>query len=283
MNNSIVTFAIAASTAAGVVFRPFRLPEAVWAIAASLIILALGILSPEDSWAAIMKGADVYLFLVGMMLLSELARKKGLFDWIAAIATLQAKGSPRRLFVLVYFIGIVVTALLSNDATAVVLTPAVYAACRAAKVRDPLPYLLICAFIANAASFLLPISNPANLVIFAGGEMPPLSRWLTTLLFPSFVAIAITFITLYWTQRRALADETLSTDVTRPELNMSAMLSGIGLVVTAFILVGASALHADLGLPTFFAGIATTVVVLAVARESPFPVVKHVSWGILPW
>jgi arsenical pump membrane protein len=63
---------------------------------------------------------------------------------------------------------------------------------------------------------------------------------------------------------------------------MSAMLSGIGLVVTAFILVGASALHADLGLPTFFAGIATTVVVLAVARESPFPVVKHVSWGILP-
>jgi arsenical pump membrane protein len=54
----------------------------------------------------------------------------------------------------------------------VVLTPAVYAATRAARVKEPLPYLLICAFIANAASFVLPISNPANLVVF-GAHMPP--------------------------------------------------------------------------------------------------------------
>ena len=59
----------------------------------------------------------------------------------------------------------VVTVLLSNDATAVVLTPAVYAA-RAPPAPSPLPYLFICAFIANAASFVLPISNPANLVVF---------------------------------------------------------------------------------------------------------------------
>ena len=48
--------------------------------------------------------------------------------------------------------GIVVTALLSNDATAVVLTPAVLAVVRRARVR-PEPYLLACALIANAASF----------------------------------------------------------------------------------------------------------------------------------
>jgi Na+/H+ antiporter NhaD/arsenite permease-like protein len=53
-----------------------------------------------------------------------------------------------------------------HDATAVVLTPAVLVATRAAKVKDLLPYLLIRALIANAASFVLPISNPANLVIF---------------------------------------------------------------------------------------------------------------------
>ena len=77
----------------------------------------------------------------------------------------HSHGSAKRLFLIVYIVGTIVTVLLSNDATAVVLTPAVYAATRAAKV-EPLPYLFICAFIANAASFVLPISNPANLVVF---------------------------------------------------------------------------------------------------------------------
>ena len=57
------------------------------------------------------------------------------------------------------------TVFLSNDATAVVLMLALWVAVRKAKV-DALPYLLACAFIANAASFLLGISNPANIVVF---------------------------------------------------------------------------------------------------------------------
>ena len=83
-------------------------------------------------------------------------------------------------------VGTVVTVFLSNDATAVVLTPAVYAATRAAGAT-PLPYLFVCAFIANAASFVLPISNPANLVIY-GARMPPLLDWLRHFALPSLAA-----------------------------------------------------------------------------------------------
>jgi arsenical pump membrane protein len=78
---------------------------------------------------------------------------------------------------------------LSNDATAIVLTPAVYAATRAAGAA-PLPYLLVCAFIANAASFVLPISNPANLVVF-GARMPHLLDWLRQLALPSVASIVV--------------------------------------------------------------------------------------------
>ena len=46
-----------------------------------------------------------------------------------------------------------------------VLTPAGYAATKHARV-GPLPYLFSCAFVANAARFVLPISNPANLVVY---------------------------------------------------------------------------------------------------------------------
>ena len=101
--------------------------------------------------------------------------------------------------------------LLSNDATAIVLTPAVYAATRAAGAK-PLPYLFVCAFIANAASFVLPISNPANLVVF-GSHMPQLTEWLRLFALPSVASIVLTYVVLRLTQHRALKEETIARSV----------------------------------------------------------------------
>lgn len=282
MNTIYVTWAISALAVLGVITRPFGLPEAIWAVAGALVLLVLGQIGVADAWAGVAKGTDVYLFLIGMMLLSELARREGLFDWLAALATEKAKGSPVRLFVLIYAVGILVTAFLSNDATAVVLTPAVYAAAKAAKLKNPMPYLLICAFIANAASFVLPISNPANLVIFGGGTMPPLSKWMATFALPSLVAIVVTFVMLYWSQRREIVTETLERQIEAPVLSHSAKLAGYGLLLTAIILMTASAMGADLGLPTFVAGVLTTVLVLALTRQAPGETLKGVSWSVLP-
>jgi arsenical pump membrane protein len=251
MNALTMTWGIAGLTAIGVITRPFAWPEAVWAVLGAVLLVVLGLIGPADAWAGVAKGIDVYLFLIGMMLLSELARQEGLFDWLASIATGHAKGSPRRLFVLIYAVGILVTAFLSNDATAVVLTPAVYAACKAARVRDPMPYLLICAFIANAASFVLPISNPANLVIFGGGEMPPLTRWLATFGLPSIVAIIVTFLALYWMQRSVIAADSVASDMQAAPLSSSAKLAGFALCGTAVVLLGATALHSISGFRPF--------------------------------
>src|SRR5215470_5912272 len=140
MSAAQVTWAIAVLATAGVIVRPWRLPEAIWAVLGAAALVVLGLLSWSDALAGVLKGTDVYLFLAGMMLLAELARQEGLFDWLAALAVEHARGSPQRLFTLVYVVGILVTVFLSNDATAVVLTPAVFAATRAAGAR-PLPYV----------------------------------------------------------------------------------------------------------------------------------------------
>ncbi|MCM2290982.1 arsenic transporter [Allorhizobium sp. BGMRC 0089] len=282
MTSIYITWAVAVLAVLGVIIRPFSLPEAVFAVAGALILMLLGRIDLADALAGVEKGTDVYLFLIGMMLLSELARREGLFDWLAALATARAKGSPVRLFGLVYLVGIVVTALLSNDATAVVLTPAVYAATRAARLKNPMPYLLICAFIANAASFVLPISNPANLVIFSGGVMPPLPAWFATFALPSLVAIVVTYAALFFVCRHEIRTETLARDSVMPPLSRSASLAGAGLLLTAVILMAASALGFDLGLPTFITGTLTTLVVLLLTRQSPVETLKGVSWSVLP-
>lgn len=130
-----------------------------------MVLVIFGLLPWYDAAFAVGKVTDVYLFLTGMMLLSELARREGLFDFLAALAVRQSRGSASRLFLLAYAIGTVATVFMSNDATAVVLAPAVYAAARKAGAK-PLPYLFVCTFMANPASFVPPISNPANLIIF---------------------------------------------------------------------------------------------------------------------
>jgi arsenical pump membrane protein len=205
---------IIALATAGVIIKPFRLPEAIWALAGAAALVLFGVLPIGAALDGMRKGFDVYLFLTGMMLIAELARQEGLFDFLAAFAVEHARGSPQRLFLLVYLVGTLVTILLSNDATAIVLTPAVYAATRAAGAK-PLPYLLVCAFIANAASFVLPISNPANLVVF-GSRMPHLAEWLRQFALPSLASIVVTFVVLRVTQHRALKAETIEHRVQHP-------------------------------------------------------------------
>jgi arsenical pump membrane protein len=280
MSALAATWGIAALATWGVILRPWRLPEAIWAVTGAILLVLSGLLPLAEAWRGIAQGTDVYLFLIGMMLLAEVARQEGLFDWLAAQAATHACGSATRLFTLVYLVGIVVTVFLSNDATAVVLTPAVAAVARTAKAHNPLPYLLTCAFIANAASFVLPISNPANLVIY-GSHMPPLLQWLPRFLLPSILAIAATYAVLRLTQHRALR-QTLSDDVRVPGLSACGRVAAGGLMLTAIALMTASARGWQLGLPTFVAGAAIVAVVVLVKRRTPFSIVQEISWGVLP-
>ncbi|MGO9472910.1 MAG: arsenic transporter [Rhodomicrobium sp.] len=275
----LATWGIAAASAGGVVIRPWGLPEAVWAILGAGLLLLLGLLPWREALPAIAKGTDVYLFLTGMMLLAELARLHGLFDWLATHVAMAAKGSAQRLFALVYCAGIVVTVFLSNDATAVVLTPAVYAAAKAAKA-NPLSYLYICAYIANAASFVLPISNPANLVLY-GNSLPPLLQWLEQFLLPSILAIAATYVALRWIFRNELSAP-VAPDAAAFPLSHGGRYTAFGLALTAIALLMSSAFGIALGAPTFAAGSATSFAVLRREKEPPGPLLQGIAWGILP-
>ncbi len=270
---------IAGGTLAGIMFRPKEWPEAVWACLGALLLVAARLISTGAALGAIAKGADVYFFLTGMMLLAELARREGVFDWLAALAVRASKGSRGRLFALVYAVGVLVTVLLSNDATAVVLTPAVFAAVKKARA-DILSYLFVCAFIANAASFVLPISNPANLIVYGKG-LPPLGPWLRTFLLPSICSIAATYAALRWTFRAEIRG-VISDVPEQPVLSPEGKRAAGGIVAAGVVLLAASAFGADLGLPTCGAALVTVLLVTRVRGAAIREVVAGISWSVLP-
>src|SRR6202167_3858726 len=246
--------------------RPRNIPEVYWIGSGVALLLVLRLVPLQLAGRATVKALDVCLFLIGMMLLSELAREHGVFDRLSSVAVRSAKGSCSRLFALVYIVGTVVTIFMSNDATAVVLTPAILTAVRKTKVQ-PLPYLFICAFIANAASFVLPISNPANLVVFHNG-MPPLGRWLLSFGVPSLLSIVATFAVLRILFRDELCDK-IECEVEDLKLSGNGKLVLAGLALMIAVLLTASAMQKDLGLPTCLAALIVTAVVSITSRSNP--------------
>ncbi len=233
--------------------RPWRVSEVVPVGIAAVLLVAIGAVSPRAAWTAIAGGYDVYLFLAGMMLLAEIARRRGLFELLAARAVRAACGSRTRLFAIVYGVGVLVTVFFSNDATAVVLTPAVAAAVARARIA-PLPHLFACAFVANAASFVLPISNPANLVIY-GDTLPTLLAWVIPFALPSLAAIAVTYAVIRIASRADLRGEMASAGVI-PTLDPAQTRTSTALLAVALALVVASFAGLPIGLVTFVCGLA---------------------------
>lgn len=260
--------------------RPRGIGEVYWVGSGALLLVVLRLISLSSATKAVLEGMDVYLFLTGMMLLSELARHVGVFDWIATVAVRAARGSSTRLFTLIYAVGCGVTILMSNDATAVVLTPAVLSAARKARADQPLPHLFACALIANAASFVLPLSNPANLVVFRSG-MPPLPHWLAAFTLPSLLSIAATYLVLrgyFRTELRASIEGECEAVPLTPEGKL--VLGGIFLLLV--VLLTTSMLGKDLGLPTCVTSVLITAVVCLKSRTSPVKLVREISWAVLP-
>ena len=194
-------------TLIGIMTRPFRWNEAHIAMAGAGVLLLLGLISPTDACFTLIRDWNTFLFFLGMMALSALAVAAGLFDWLAVQAARFAGESAGRLFLNVFLLGSLISMLLSNDATALILTPIVYVL--VTKLRLPvLPYMFACTFIADTASFLLPVSNPINIIITSRFPLDLLT-FLRLLFLPSLVVIGINigiFFLLYRKQLKGRFD-----------------------------------------------------------------------------
>jgi len=115
-----------------------------------------------------------------------------------------------------------------------------------------------------------------------GARMPHLAEWLRQFALPSLASVVVTYIVLRLTQHRTLNEEKIEIQVPKPELSREGKFTAIGIGAIGIVLLFASALDVQLGLPTFICGAVTAAAVLPVSRQSPWPVLSDVSWSVLP-
>jgi arsenical pump membrane protein len=189
VSREVLAGLIFAVTLAAIVVRPRRLDEGLAAATGTALMILVGVLSPTAALSTLAGEWNVFLFFAGLMLIAAVADQSGFFDWAGALAAACAGGSARRLLVSVFIVGSLITTFLSNDATALILTPVVYAI--VTKLRLPvLPYLFATTFIADTASMTLPMSNPVNVIVASRAGIS-LGTYLPHLALASVVAIVI--------------------------------------------------------------------------------------------
>ena len=156
---------VAIGTLAAVLTRPWGVREGPWSreLAGGLLQVLTGRLQHTPRWTRCAAWRACWLFWSGCSGWTLAANRAGLFERAARLTVRAAGGDGRRLLAAVFVLGTLTTAVLSNDATVVLVTPVILSACRALEL-PPLPYLLACTFVADTASSLLPISNPINLL-----------------------------------------------------------------------------------------------------------------------
>jgi arsenical pump membrane protein len=270
---------IFATALVAIVIRPRGFNEA-WpaAIGAALMIIT-GVVTLQSAAQAIASEWNLFLFFLGLMLSAAVADMAGFFDWAAGLAAAAANGSGRRLLLNVLVLGALITTFLSNDATAIILTPVVYSITTRLRLRV-MPYLFAVAFMANAASMTLPISNPIN--VLTGDRLHvPLAAYESHLLAASIAAISITiviFMAIYW---RTTAGHFASNWRATVKLSITdraffiAVLAGLAVLAVAYV-VG-SALLWPLGVVAVVGGLGLLAIAAVRRRASREHIATHIS------
>jgi arsenical pump membrane protein len=178
------------------VVRPRGLPEAVGAVPAAGLLIAFGVISPTEAWTQVVDIAPTIAFLAGVLMLAHLAQAEGVFAAAGQLMATQARGRPRRLLVMVFVVASLTTAVLSLDATVVLLTPVVFATASRLGAR-PKPHVYATTHLANSASLLLPVSNLTNLLAMSAVGLS-FAGFAGLMAAPWLVAIAVEFVVFRW-------------------------------------------------------------------------------------
>jgi arsenical pump membrane protein len=272
-----VALLVLAATLAVAVVRPPYLSEALAAAAGAVVLVALGAVGFSRAGVALRDLGPTVGFLAALLLIADGCRREGLFEALGALMARGSRGRPRRLLAFVFAIAAAVTAVLSLDATVVLLTPVVFAT--AARMRtSPKPHVYACSHLANSASLLLPVSNLTNLLAFHASGLS-FARFAGLMALPTIAAVAVEWVVF---------TRFFAVDLARPRRLAPPperrALPALALAVLALTLAG-FALSSVLGIePVWVAAAgaaAITVPALAHRRTTPVRVARAIEPGFL--
>lgn len=280
---SILAGILFVATLGFVIIRPRQLNEAWGAAAGGIGMLLLGAVSLREASEIAQNSANILLFLVGMMIVSAVVERAGFFAWAATYAAEWARGNGWLLYLNVFLLGTVITAIFSLDVTVIILTPIVYSFVSRLRL-NPLPFMFACTFVANTASLFLPISNLTNILVYELLDIP-FWEFARYMLLPNLAALAINVGFFFFIFRGALPARfdrkslgTAAACIQHPGFFLTCTLTLVVLMAALFV----SGLRNWPLYPVVLIGAAWLLALGWRTRQAePLPVLRDVSWTLI--
>lgn len=149
-----------------------RVHKTIVAVFGAGLMLVLKILHQHEAFHVEEYGVDwnVIFLLISMMVIINLMRPTGVFEYIAIKSAKWGRGEPLRILTIFAVVTAVLSALLDNVTTVLLITPVTILIATALDV-DPIPYLISCALASNIGGTATLIGDPPNIMIASKAQL----------------------------------------------------------------------------------------------------------------
>ena len=261
-----------------------RVHRTVAALVGAVAVLALGLMTQQEAFSETVVDWNVIFLLVGMMAIANILAKTGLFEWLAAEAVQRTAGDPYRLLVLISLITAVVSALIDNVTTVVLITPIIFVVADRLRV-NPMPLLISEIIASNIGGTATLIGDPPNIII--GSRLGKDFGDFVLNAAPAIVVALVAYLAFArWLFRRELAApggltkadvDALATEERRIA---DVPLMRIGLAVLAFTILG-FVLARPLGLGGATIALAGAALLMLLTKQDASEVLRTIDWSSL--
>ena len=257
-----------------------RVDRTVSAVLGGMAMIILGVLSQDEAFHAI--DWNVIFLLGGMMVIANVLRETGLFQWSAIQAIRLGKGDPFRILVILSVVIAVSSALLDNVTIVVLAAPVALFVASSLKV-SPLPFLITGILASNIGGTATLVGDPPNILIGSAAGIDFLT--FAANLAPISLLILIVFPGLSWFLFRKDLQAGQSHALDIEALEAGALITDRRLLTKALIVMGGVVVgflaHGALHLEPATIAVAGATILLLWGRSDPHKVLRDVEWTTL--
>lgn len=259
-----------------------KIHKTIVAIVGASLMLILKILEQNEAFHVEEFGIDwnVIFLLISMMVIINLMRPTGIFEYIAIKSAKLGKGDPFRIMAIFAVVTAILSALLDNVTTVLLITPVTLLIADALEV-DPIPYLISCAMASNIGGTATLIGDPPNIMIASKAQLDFMSfiYHLTPIVIVIMVAYLFT-IKFIWGRKLKTRDELKQRimqmherEAIKDPVMLKKSLAVLSIVLTGFVLHGM--LHYQ---PATIALFGAGLLLLLSGTHEPHHILADVEW-----
>ena len=247
------------------------------AMAGAMVLILTGVMSADKALSYI--DFNTIGVLVGMMIFVAIVRRSGMFEYIAVRAAKAVHGDPWKIMVAFTLITAVLSAILDNVTTVLLVGPMSIAIARMLKI-DPVPFLKGQILASNVGGTATLIGDPPNIMIGSAAHLSFMD-FLENTGFAVLFILVVLILLMKIVYEKKIELGTVDTgaieklDPSKSITNRALMKKGI--IVLICVIVGFM-FHDKLGIESSVIALTAAAVMLIIGREDVNEAIQDVEW-----